>query len=273
MGRYFDGARAAYSWSDYRMPTQVTAVEALQLVAPDDRQTISEMQRWILQQKRTQRWTSPVVAMESIYAFFVPKAGKQPDLGMLSDTSGAEITADGHRLPATATTAGLGYVKVTLPASGVKTVRISKSATDTSWGALYVSGVQPMADVEAASKGLSVKREVMGGKALKVGDKVKVRLTVKADRDYDFVQLQDRRAACLEPVDASSGYRQGAYVDIKDASTRYYMDRLPKGKTILETEYYIDRKGDYTAGAVTVQCAYAPEYAGRDKGTVMQVEE
>jgi hypothetical protein len=81
-----------------------------------------------------------------------------------------------------------------------------------------------------------------------------------AARDLDFVQIVDKRAACMEPVEQLSGYRRGVYCSPKDYTTHYYMDRLAKGKHILETEYYIDRIGVYETGTCTVQCAYAPEF-------------
>ena len=121
-----------------------------------------------------------------------------------------------------------------------------------------------------AAMGLRVKREVWvdstrlaDTKVLKIGDKVRIRLTIIADRDYDFVQVIDKRAACLEPVSQLSGYHWGYYIAQKDYTTNYYFDRMAKGKHVVETEYYIDRAGVYQTGTCTVQCAYAPEYGGR----------
>ena len=67
---------------------------------------------------------------------------------------------------------------------------------------------------------------------LKVGDKITVRLTVKADRDMDFVQIKDDRAACMEPLQAVSGFRWsnglGYYQATKDASTQFFIDQMRK---------------------------------------------
>lgn len=273
LGRYFDGNRAAYYWSDFRMPAQVMAIEALKLVTPNDQQTITEMQRWILQQKHVQRWDSPVVGTEAVYAFFTHKMGEKPNLDILSPCGKTQLFLDGKLMDTDKPTAGVGYVKIAIDNIHGKTLTVKKQTAGTSWGSVYITGMQPMADINNSINGLSVKREILGGKDLKVGDKVTVRLTIKADRDYDFVQLQDRRAACLEPVEQVSGYRCGCYFEIKDTSTRCYIDKVRKGKTQVDIEYYIDRKGNYQNGAATVQCAYAPEYGGRDKGAVLSVKE
>ena len=95
---------------------------------------------------------------------------------------------------------------------------------------------------------------------------------IEADRDYDFVQLVDKRAACLEPVQQLSGYHWSYYIAPKDHATNYYFDVMAKGTHIIETEYYVDREGTYQTGVCTVQCAYAPEYTARTKAMVIKVK-
>ena len=105
-----------------------------------------------------------------------------------------------------------------------------------------------------------------------VGDRVVIRMTVVADRDYDFVQIVDKRAACLEPVSQLSGYQKGCYVSPTDHSTNYFYDQLRKGTHQIETEYSVDRAGTYQSGSATLQCVYAPAFSARDKGMVFVVK-
>lgn len=98
-----------------------------------------------------------------------------------------------------------------------------------------------------------------------------MRITITADRDYDFVQVQDKRAACLEPVSQTSGYQWGYYLETKDHATNYFFDHLSKGRHVVETTYYVDRAGDYTSGIATVQCAYSPAFNGREGGKRIKV--
>ena len=131
-----------------------------------------------------------------------------------------------------------------------------------------------------ASEGMTVKREIMkdgkvlsDGAQLAVGDKIKVRITVTAARDYDFVQVVDKRAACMEPVMQMSGYHGGCYYAQGDNRTGYYFDRMAKGSHVIETEYYVDRAGTYSTGTCTVQCAYSPEYSARTAAMNINVSE
>ena len=269
MGRYFDTPKAAYSWMDYRIPTQTAAIEAMQLLTPQDSQTIEEMQRWLLQEKRTQCWDTPINSVDAVYAFF---NGRMDKLSAVS-TSPVQLRVDGRRIETSRPTAALGYVKGQVSGDKMRTFTAEKTSEGTSWGAVYAQSILPTTEVCHATAGLSVKREVIGsGKTLKIGDRVKVRVTIHADRDYDFVQVVDKRAACLEPVIPLSGYRQGYYCMLRDHSTNYYFDKMAKGKHVIETEYYVDRAGEYQAGTCVAQCAYSPEYMGRDAGMKLTTE-
>ena len=153
----------------------------------------------------------------------------------------------------------------------VNSIAITKQQPHTSWGAVYASMMLPSDKVETAGEGFSIERQVVGGTHLGVGDKVTVRIIIRADRDYDFVEVTDKRAACLEPVVQLSGYRQGCYEALRDCRTSYYFDRMGKGTHVIETSYYVDRAGDYRAGQCTVQCAYSPSFAGRAAGEIIHV--
>ena len=268
MGRYYDTPRAGYSWRDYRIPTQVAAIEALKRLTPGDTQTIEEMQRWLLQEKRTQAWDTPLNSVDAIYAFL---NGNSQALAPQPKT---RLSIDGRELDTSDATAGVGYVKQTMPADGAKVFKAEKSSEGTSWGAVYAQFMQPTSEIADQKSGISVKRElIVGDKAshLKVGDRVRVRITIQADRDYDFVQVIDKRAACLEPVNQLSGYRYGYYTTPHDCTTNYYFDIMPKGKHVIETEYYVDRPGTYETGTCVVECAYSPEYRGLTKSQTIEV--
>lgn len=275
MGRYFDSRNAYYSWRDYKIPTQVAAIEAIKTITPNEKQTLMEMQRWLLQSKRTQAWDTPINSLNAIWAFM--------DNGNWTMDNGEDtrLTINGKPLETSQATAGIGYVKSTQPVnfqpSDHNELTAEKTSTGTSWGAVYAQFFQPSTEIANASAGLTIKREVLGkdGKpatALKVGDKISIRLTIKADRDYDFVQVIDKRAACLEPVNQLSGYNWGYYIAPKDYTTNYYFDGMAKGTHVVEAEYFVDREGSYQTGTCIVQCAYASEFTGRTGATILKVK-
>lgn len=274
LGRYYDTRKALYSWRNYKIPTQVSVIEAMQMLKPNDKQTIEELQRWLLMSKRTQSWDTPVNTVDAVYAFM---KGNESNWNRKAEN--AVLKLDGKLLPMPQDSTTLGYVK-TEKAGKASTLSINKKSDYTSWGAVYAEFKQPLSEIASAESGIKVRRVIVPaesqgrGKAqAKVGEKVKVTLIITADRDYDFVKIVDKRAACLEPVNQLSGYQWGmeCYVSPKDNTTNFYFDRLSKGKHFVEMEYYVDRKGDYQSGSCTAECTYSPEFGGRTEAYKMTV--
>ena len=268
MGRYYDTRKAYYSWFDYKIPTQVAAIEAIQALEPHDTTTLDEMKRWLLQQKRTQVWDTPINSVNAVYAFL---NGNMQVLQAAAD-SPAKLSVDGKRLETPNASAGMGYVKTTMTGANLNTFTADKTAPGTSWGSVYAQFTQRTTDIADASMGLSIKRELLYDGELKVGSKVKVRITITADRDYDFVQVVDKRAACMEPTSQLTGYRGGYYHSPRDNATYYYTDMMRKGTHVIENTYYIDRPGTFTTGTCTVQCAYSPAYMARTKALTITIK-
>ena len=272
MGRYYDTPRAGYSWFDYKIPTQSIAIEALQAITPNDTQTIDEMQRWLLQQKRTQAWDTPINSVNAVYAFL-----KGQEFRLVETQKMATINLDVKTVALPKATAAIGYVKTELPKG--KRLTIRKTSDGTSWGAVYAQFFQPAKNVTDSGSGLTIRREIIPSKAsnaspssYRVGDRLRVRLTISADRDYDFVQVVDKRAACMEPVKQLSGYHHGGYITPRDNTTCYFYDMLSKGTHVIETEYYIDRAGTYETGTATVECAYSPEFRAVTHSETLNIE-
>lgn len=272
MGRYYDTRKALYSWRNYKIPTQVSVIEAMQMLKPNDKQTIEELQRWLLMSKRTQVWDTPVNTVDAVYAFM-----KGNESNWSRKAENAVLKLDGKLLPMPQDSTTLGYVKTEKTGKASK-LSIDKKSDYTSWGAVYAEFKQPISEIGSMESGIKVRRVIVPAESeskgnAQVGEKVKVTLIITADRDYDFVQITDKRAACLEPVNQLSGYQWsiGCYVSPRDHATNFYFDRLSKGKHIVEMEYYVDRKGDYQSGTCIAECTYSPEFSGRTETYELKV--
>ena len=278
MGRYFDTPKARYSWFSYKIPTEVAAMEAIQRITKDTK-AIDEMKRWLLKQKQTQTWETPIATADAVYALMATGASD-----LLANTGGVEITL-GKEVIRTPADNAIGYIKKTVSGDvmNIKKVRVDKEGTGMGWGAVYAQYLESMDQIGEQGNGLSVSRQLYKGDEalnesapLKVGDRITVRLTVKADRDMDFVQIKDDRAACMEPLQAVSGFRWGNglgyYQATKDASTQFFIDQMRKGTYVIEYQVYVNRTGEYQTGIATVQSAYAPEFGGHTRGYRVMVE-
>ena len=278
MGRYFDTPKARYSWFSYKIPTEVAAMEAIQRITKDTK-AIDEMKRWLLKQKQTQTWETLIATADAVYALMATGASD-----LLANTGGVEITL-GKEVIRTPADNAIGYIKKTVSGDvmNIKKVSVDKEGTGMGWGAVYAQYLESMDQIGEQGNGLSVSRQLYKGDEalnesapLKVGDKITVRLTVKADRDMDFVQIKDDRAACMEPLQAVSGFRWsnglGYYQATKDASTQFFIDQMRKGTYVIEYQVYVNRTGEYQTGIATVQSAYAPEFGGHTGGYRVMVE-
>lgn len=273
-GRFFNTYKAPYSWLDGRVPTQVAAIELLQTMAQEDEQTIAQMQQWLVQTYRSLRKQSALNAVDVAYVL----VGNKKDAMQLDNlTQAPVIKVNNNKVETAKASAGLGYVKIAQSVDTPPVVAIGKNDNTTSWGAVYAQFEQKITDVSATTSGLSIRRDVFfNGKeannvSFKKGDKITIKITINADKDYNFVEVSDKRAACLEPTLQLSGYQQGAYCSMKDNATHYFFDRLRKGTHELTATYYVDKEGTFQSGTCVVQCLYAPEFIARDAAKVFKV--
>lgn len=278
MGRYFDTPKAHYSWFSYKIPTEVAAMEAIQRVTKDAK-VVDEMKRWLLKQKQTQTWDTPIATADAVYALLSTGTSD-----LLTNARMVKITL-GKEVIHTPDNDAIGYIKKTLSGDviNIKQVTVDKEGSGMGWGAVYAQYMESMDKISAQGNVLSISRGLyIGGEALnentplKVGDKITVRLTVKAERDMDFIQIKDDRAACMEPLETVAGYRWGNklgyYQATKDASTQFFIDQMRKGTYVIEYQVYVNRTGEYQAGIATIQSAYAPEFGGHTAGIQMIVK-
>lgn len=293
MGAHFAFNDGYYSWGMMPVTTHVAAMEALSRFE-GNATIIEEMKRWLLKQKQTTQWNTPVASADAIYALLCNGRNWLADRGDITLTLGREHlrTTDTSSSPLQ----GLGYIKETYEegsaALKARTLEMEKHDEGMAWGAVYAQYLSPVADVRAQSTGLSIEKQCFverktafgrselhplekeGG--LRVGDKLVIRLVLRLDRAMDYVQLKDSRAACLEPTATLSGYRWtggfGYYAETKDASTCFFFDHLGKGTYVLEYSCRASQAGTYQPGLATVQCAYAPEMAAHSAaGEALQV--
>ena len=290
-GMFFAFNENPHSWGGLQIPAHVMVMEALELVSGDS-STVEEMKLWLLKQKQTQAWDSPVTTADAVYALL------QGGTNLLESQGDVRIVIANEVLetlsPAKTTVPGLGYIKKTFTDKKVvdaRKVTVEKRDAGIAWGAVYAQYQEDMSQVKQQGGELNVDKKlyverlvnnvrqlqpVTAGTELAVGDKVISRLTIRLDRPMDFIQLKDQRAACFEPMETLSGYRWnngfGYYVDIKDASTNFFFDGLGKGVFVLEYSYRVSRSGTYETGFATLQSAYAPEYVSHSASMKVTVK-
>jgi len=265
---------------------------------PLDSAYIGQMRLWLLQSRRTQQWQTSRAATDAVYALLLDRhdasrplvGGPESTQPLLYTLDKGDRTVDANAGSEMLSPQTAGYFLRQYdraPDVEADGLTLRKSGDGLAWGAVFAQYTLPTAAVRPAASGLSLTRrlEVARGTdwvavgartALRPGDRVRQVMTVTADRDYDFVSLRASRAACMEPAQPLSGYRwigtAACYRVVRDAAADFFFDRLRKGTHVLTDEYFIDRSGRFECGTATVQCVYAPEFAGTAPGVTVTVE-
>lgn len=290
-GMFFAFNENPYTWGGMTLQAHVDVMEALELTGGNV-ETVEEMKLWLLKQKQTQQWNSPVATADAVYALLMKGTNLLDNQGDVRIVIGGEVM----ETAASGKTAvpGLGYIKRSFTQKNVvdaRKIEVEKKNPGIAWGAVYAEYDSPISDVKQQGGELNVQKQlyvertvnntpqlqpITPNTVLRVGDKVVSRLSIRVDRAMDFVQLKDQRGACFEPIGSVSGYCWnngiGYYVDIKDASTNFFFDHLGKGVYVLEYSYRVSRTGTYETGLATMQCAYAPEYASHSTSMTVEVK-
>lgn len=253
-------------------------------------QEIDRMKQWLLSRKQTQNWETVPATVNAIYALLLTGSDWLNDNNTCIAQWGPHTysTAEGE----TAT----GYLKITVSdekelVSDGNSISIRKEGSTPAWGAVYeqyfqninqvkkqkgVLNVEKMLFIEDNNGSQKQLRPITTDQPLRVGDKVVVRLTVRSDRDMDYVFLKDLRAGCFEPANQLSGsiYRDGAwyYQSPTDVSENFFFNRLSQGTYVLEYSVYVSRTGRYSGGISTIQCLYAPEFVSHTEGNEVIVK-
>lgn len=300
MGMYFkEFTTGGYYWYQAPIESQALIIEAFSDIEKNDA-TVNDLKTWLLKQKQTQNWRTTKATADACYALLLNGSN------WLAEEKDIRITLGNTAISSTDVRpeAGTGYFKQTIagdrvePAMGNITIAVSGPAAQssdrtslTSYGAVYWQYFEQLDKITTAgtplrlSKKLFIEKNsdkgpapvaVNDGDALHVGDKIKVRIELRADREMEYVHMKDMRAACMEPTNVISSYRYqdglGYYETTKDASTNFFFSRLPKGTYIFEYSMFVTLGGNYSNGITTIQCMYAPEFSSHSEGIRVNVE-
>ena len=296
MGRYWQNNRIGYSWFWWFAPieTQSLLIEAFSEIG-NDHQTVNDLKTWLVKNKQTNNWRTTKATADACYAMLLRGTDWLSNKLSVQIKLGSSIISNNTEQ----TEVGTGYFKKTMelnvikPEMGNIVVNVQQPVNQPtnqpsnlpSWGAVYWQYFEDMDKVTSASTPLQLNKKLFLEKntdrgpvlapvdeatELQVGDKIKVRIELRVDRDMEYVHMKDMRASALEPVNVLSGYKWqgglGYYESTKDASTNFFFNYLPKGSYVFEYPLFVTHSGNFSNGVTTIQCMYAPEFNAHSEG-------
>lgn len=281
-GMWFDNVRG--EWSAWN-PIIITAhvLEAYSKIEPDNK-NVDLLRQWLLISKQSQEWGDLQGISEVIYAIL------SSGTDWLVGTENTVVKVGGKELTIPNRSKITDSFVINLSKKDLKAgaITIEKNSAGPSWGGVVVQTVLPILDVKAESiPELSITKNIYsisesdtGTSAssgeYKVGDKVRITLTISCDRDMEYVAVTDSRSACMAPIEQTSGYtsRDGIwyYQENRNEGTNLFIPYLSKGTHILSYDCYLDRAGSYSVGIATAQSQYAPVLTAHSGGKIIDVE-
>lgn len=298
MGMYWKNQRRGWFWYEAPIETHSLIIEAFQEVGKDTK-TVDDLRTWLLKNKQTNNWKTTKATAEACYALLLQGTNwlsNEPVVEIKLGTTTVSPSFGGGQGEAEA---GTGYFKKTIDGNKVKTdmgnIAVSVTSPDknvsASWGGVYWQYFEDLDKITTAvtplklSKKLFIEKNtdrgpvmtpVNDGSTIKVGDKIKVRVELRVDRDMEYVHMKDMRASALEPVNVLSQYKWqgglGYYESTKDASTNFFFSYLRKGTYVFEYTLFATHTGNFSNGITTIQCMYAPEFTSHSEGVRITVE-
>ena len=258
-----------------------------------DIESIEEMKIWLLQNKRTNHWSTTKATTEAAYALLMQGKELQLTEGKTTIKVGTELI-DSKELKDIKTEAATGYFKIDWKADDITEdladIKITNENSTAGYGGAYWQYFEELDKIQDQTESpLQVEKELYLNKAndqlqsitaetpLKLGDLITVRLIVRAQADMDFIHLKDMRASGFEPTDILSEYKRqdGTYYyqSTRDAATHFFFDSLQKGTYVLEYTVRANNSGKFSNGITLIESMYAPEFSGHTKGIRVQIED
>lgn len=259
-----------------------TALKALNKVNPDD-PMIDDVRHWLLLAKETQCWGGATKACDAINALLT--TGKNWTAAV---RKAPQIKVGNVKIDTNDATPYFGYIRRSIDMKrndGSISIRRDKGCP--AWGAVYCQYNAPADSVKShANADIRIEKQFYvynSANTLRpdattefaVGDRIQVRLTIRSERDLDFVALTDNRGACFEPADQLSVYEwqdgTGSYRETRDSATNIFFSHISKGTYVITYDVYANNAGTYTSGIASLQCQYAPALTSHSAGTSLTV--
>jgi uncharacterized protein YfaS (alpha-2-macroglobulin family) len=287
LGMFWRDTELSFYW--YRAPieTQALMIEAFDEVMNDD-DAVEECKVWLLKQKQTQDWKTTKATADAVYALML-RGGNWLASDALVEVKLGEVKIKSEKVEA-----GTGFYEQNLVRGEIvprmSHITVTKSDPGVAWGSVHWQYLEDMAKVTPhegtplkLTKSLYKRELTKSGPVLQpvkdplnVGDEVVVRITLRTDRDMEYVHMKDYRGSGTEPTNVLSHYKYqdglGYYEATKDTASHFFIDYLPKGVYVFEYTVRVQLKGEYQTGYANIQCMYAPEFNSHSESIPLSVK-
>lgn len=287
-GKYWRTQQGSVNASDISLSALMANVYKNVL---NDNNSLLEVQKYLIRNKRTNQWINTTATVDAVYALITGENRLDKNNPVTIQIGKEIINSETEKGQA-----GSGYFKRSFSKSEItsdmKNIVVQTTNDNLLFGGIYFQYQIPVDKIaKSKNQDISIDKklfvtQIENGKTiytpienntlLKKGDKIVVRLTIKSNRDMEFVHLNDMRGGAFEPVESVSSYVWHSdlsyYRDVKDASINMFFEKVPRGTFIIEYELWATQDGTFSNGFSKIQCLYAPEFYGNSDGERLKIK-
>lgn len=205
---------------------------------------------WLLKQKQTQHWKSGMCTADAVFALL--HRGRN----LLHDSHPVHVSLGDTTVQPDEREAGTGYFEWTLPGhlidTGYGSITLKSRNEGSAWGGVHLQYFEEVSQVTAHGNGLEIQSEhfllrdanresrlIPISGTVSPGEIIVTKMTLRVDRDMEYVHLECPRGSGLETTENLSGYRYQDgiryYLSVRDIGSHFFIDKLQKGTYVLES--------------------------------------
>lgn len=290
--------RNTFRWYDLPVEHQSMMIDCFseinrQLPKLPYRKQVNAMLTWLILNKETNHWGAGIATADAVYSLVANgqewmsnKRAVRIELGKTTIGTATEKNMEGSgyfkkRFEGEKVSTEMGKITVT-------TATQNSGSDQPSYGNIYWQYLANMDEITASKGALEIRKQLFVQKnnawvilnenePVKIGELIKVALTIQSDREMDYVHLKDLRPAATEPTSVLSGYQYNGelfyYQSTKDVSNNYFFSYLPKGSYDFSYTIRATHTGLYNAGYASIQSMYAPGLKGHSNAIKIRIEQ
>ena len=266
-------------WSFDRVGITSLLLDAFDAVEPgcDD---VEKIRQWLILNKTNNDWGNAVMTTQAVASIL--SSGKPLKINTRGTAIHIGDTLLQPQSEEYATGAFTEQITSMLPVPA--TMTIDRQADYPSVGGVVMMRRLPMDSIKAVGcQEISVGKSLMialgdewvPATAFKIGDRVRVELTLRVEDDLSYVVIEDLRAAGLEPVEQLPApiFSEGLcfYRENRDSQTNIFIDFLPRGTYRLAYELFASQAGSFASGVAQVQSQYNPIVSAHSAGATLKI--
>src|SRR5699024_2432541 len=287
-GMYWKENKSSWYWYETPIETQALAIEFFTEME-EKKENINALKTWLIKQKRLQSWQTTRATTDAIYAILLQGTD------LISAENKAKISLGNKTFEVNTENNPTGFFETKFEAEEINKnladIEIENQSESPQYGGMFWQYFEESDQVKSSDlpelqleKYLFVEKNSGEGKkkipiaetAVEIGDKIIVKLIIKAKEDFEFMHLSDSRPAGLEPIEVLSGnkFQKGLrfYQTYKDTGVHFFFDRISKGNYEIEYELRANNSGDFSVGIAELRSLYAPEFSAKTKGKRLEIK-